>query len=590
MQQFFITPIQKLGWSVNRKVTACFICLVLLIVAGSIAVFSAILGLETTANSEQHISLEQADARAFAEQLQSQLNAYSDAIYLTQQKVINSSYALQPQDSITRLKLDDPQQIHDPNSNLAKIDSSYGELSKIFTQLNKFLLAGEIKQADSLWSANQTLRLYITDTTDRFQKDLAQQQQILQDASSFSSTLTKTIAVLTGVLAALLAIFFAWLISATISKPLAQTRKYLENIAKGDLTKNLYLNNKDELGDLAQALNLTVGTMRGVLESFDIGSQMQQVVDNLDLISNEQYSHANEQVSYIGQVNIAMAQLSSTAKTINENAANVATAAQTTFEQVQKVNDTTEDVSQAVHELNQVVAQTGSSIEKAENEFGQLIEQLNEMYEQSRSIEQIVSIITDIASQTHLLSLNASIEAAGAGEFGSRFAVVAREVKDLSLKCSKASEEVKQWVVHTRTNIQQTRLEAEQRQESINRIVNLGTKVGKVVEVVLERVQSNQNAAQAILEAAEKSAFQAAQIKSAAYEQQAASQQIVYTVNNITDVVNKGAKRSGEITITSSQLNSISQSLTTRLAELKLPLSPGNTDDIKVGTPVEAIA
>lgn len=575
MQQLFAKPVQRLRWSVNRKITACFIVLVALIAVGSIAVFVAILDLENTANKQRHINLEQADARAFSEQLQTQINAYSDAIYLTQQKVINSSYGLQTQDSITRLQSDDPEQIKNPNSTLAKINSSYSELSKIFTQLNKYLLAEDTVQADVLWSDNQNLRLYITNATDEFQKELDQQAQVLTDSSSFSSTFTKSTAIITGVLAVLFAVFFAWLVSAIVSKPLATTRQYLEEIAKGDLTRNLHLENRDELGDLANALNMTVGTLRGVLESFDIGSQMQQVVTNLDHISNEQYSHANEQVTHIDQINLSMSELNSTASVINENAASVAQAAQITFEQVQKVTTTTEEVNQAVQELNQIVAETGSSIVKTEDEFGQLIEKLKEMDAQSQSIERIIAIITDIASQTHLLSLNASIEAAGAGEFGARFAVVAKEVKDLAVRSSKASEEVKNWVINTRRDIQTTLQEAEQRQEGMNKIVDLGTKVEKVVEIVLERVQTNQIAAQAILNAAEKSALQATQIKSAAYEQQAASQQILYTISNISEVVNLGAKRSGEITITAGQLNSISQSLTNRLAEMRLPLTQG---------------
>ncbi len=575
MKHLIISSFQKLKWSVNRKITACFISLLFLILVSSIVVFFSILNLEASNNAQRQKSLTLLEARNFSRQLQNQFSAYSDAIYLTQQKVINASYSLQTQDSLTRIRLAEPTKMADPNSNLAKLSSGYAELNKIFGQLNKLLLDQDVTGADRLWATNLTLRNFVLNTSAAYQKELTDENNLFGQESENSSTFTKSTAVFTGALGVVVAAFLAWLVSEAIGRPLAITRRYLEAMSAGDLSGTLTLINQDELGDLAHALNISVGTLRGILESFNIGSQIEDAVTDLKLISTKQADYAVEQVSYITQASSAMHELSSTAEAINENASGVAEAAKTTLKQVQYVSNASTEVSQVVQELKLVVEEASNGIVQANQDFTYLIQRLNEVDKQSQSTNVIIEIITDIAHQTHLLSLNAAIEAAGAGQFGERFSVIAREVKELAARSSKSADEVKSLIAGTRQSIEEARSQAEIRQQNIGNVVSLGSQVEEVVEKVLLRVETNQKAVTAILEAAELSNYQATQIKSAAFEQQAASQQILATINSITEAVNIGAEGSNKVAYTSVQLSHISRSLTERLAELKLPVTVG---------------
>ena len=320
-------------------------------------------------------------------------------------------------------------------------------------------------------------------------------------------------------------------------------------------------------------MNQSVATFRGVLESFNIGSQMEQVVNNLKQVSTQQNHHANEQVGHISQISSSMKQLSSSARIINENANRVVIAAQTTLQQVQNVSDATTEVSLTVAELQAVVDEAGVGVEKAKDDFTYLIERLNEVDEQSQSIEVIIRILNEIAAETHLLSLNASIEAAGAGQYGERFAIVASQVKELATRSSKASENVNELIVNTRNNIQSMRREAHARQQTFGTLVDLGSRVDTVVKQVLVRVNSSLDSANAILDAAQESTSQSNQIKAATSEQQTASEQILSTIKDLSYVVNIGAESSNEVAVTSNQLDDISRSLTSRLAELKLPVA-----------------
>ncbi len=570
---FVVTMFQKLKWSVTKKITFCFSLLVLLILTSSVLIFVSIVNLESNATAERHKSIALADGRSFREHVQSQLNAYSDAIYLTQQRVINSSYALQAQDSLTKLRLDEPDKLQNPQSQLFILDKSYQELTKIFVELNRNLLNQEVAEADRLWAGNLGLRNYILNSTDNYLKELELDNQLIIQDSSFSSVFTKSIAVAAGLLAIIFAVLLAWLLSAAIGQPMATIRRYLDKVSAGDYSGSLLLPNRDELGDLAQALNFNVETFRGLIESFNIGSKIEEAVKNLKTVSSRQARNANEQVSYTTQVSAAMQELSATAQAINQNADEVAEASQTTFGQVQTVINTSAEVSKTVQQLKEVVVKAGQSIELANADFGFLVEKLNDVDSHSQNSEVIVKIITELAQQIHLLALNAAIEAVGAGTYGERFAVIAREVKDLAARSSQSAGNIKTLIVATRRATQEARLQALERHENVGNLVDLGSKVEQVVEIVLSQVDTNQQAVQAILDAAEKSAYQSSQIRAAAYEQQAASEQILANIRSITEAVSVGAEGSHNVAATSVQLSLISAALTNRLAQLSLPIA-----------------
>ena len=185
MQRFIITPFQRLSWSVNRKVTLCFALLVLLIIGGSTVVFVSILTLESNSNAERHKSLEVDDARAFDVQLSNQISAYNVAIYQTQQQVINSSYSLEVQDSLTRLKADDPTQLQNKDSLLYKLDASYQELAKVFKKLDGVLFQKQVTAADQIWTTNSDLRNYVTNTSSQFQKQLNAENAAIIEQRAF---------------------------------------------------------------------------------------------------------------------------------------------------------------------------------------------------------------------------------------------------------------------------------------------------------------------------------------------------------------------------------------------------------------------
>lgn len=190
---------------------------------------------------------------------------------------------------------------------------------------------------------------------------------------------------------------------------------YAEQVASGDLTVDVDISQKDEVGQLAEALKNMISQLSGVVSTVASGSELivaastQLAEGNQDLSSRTEF-----QASSIEETSAAIEEMNAS---IRSNADNTITANQLSSEVVTKTGD-------------------GSSA------VNQVIESMNEISHSSSRISDIIEVINNIAFQTNLLALNASIEAARAGEQGKGFAVVAVEVRKLAKRSDKAATEI----------------------------------------------------------------------------------------------------------------------------------------------------
>ncbi|WP_407342035.1 methyl-accepting chemotaxis protein [Pengzhenrongella phosphoraccumulans] len=207
-----------------------------------------------------------------------------------------------------------------------------------------------------------------------------------------------------------------------VTVPLHQMQVLVTTAAAGDLTGRTTLRSKDEFGALGGALNRMFDSLGGVLTTI-AGSAAS-------------LSAATE------ELNLASTQIATSAEESAVRANVVAAAAEQVSTNVQTVAAGTEQMSASIREIAKNTNDAASVAAMAVRVAKEANDTVSQLGQSSAEIGGVIKVINSIAEQTNLLALNATIEAARAGEAGKGFAVVASEVKDLARETSRATEDI----------------------------------------------------------------------------------------------------------------------------------------------------
>ncbi len=367
----------------------------------------------------------------------------------------------------------------------------------------------------------------------------------------------KTTVVVIAIFAILIGVFLSFIIGRSIAAVIKKAVSFAEEIASGDLSGVLKINQTDELGTLAKALNSIaehlsklIGKMSGEVLSLASTS------NELSAISIKMADSADAASQRSNNVAVAAEEMSA-------NMNSVAAASEEASTNVNMVASATEEVSATTNEVAGRTVEARGITESAVSLAQSSSEKVNALGDAANEISKVTETITEISDQTNLLALNATIEAARAGEAGKGFAVVANEIKELAKQTAEATGEIRSSIESIQKSTDETVIE-------INQITDVISSVDNIVIEIATSVEEQSAVTTEIAGNVSQAAMGISEVNENVSQISTVSNEIATDITNVSNVAKELAVQGGSVKSNSAELSEIAVELRNLSEQFKI--------------------
>ena len=385
--------------------------------------------------------------------------------------------------------------------------------------------------------------------------------------------------------AALVLSFVLYLLFArSITVPLSKAVAFAQTVASGDFTRQLPIRGRNEVGELAEALNgmsVKLSQMVAVVQqdAEELAASSSQISGSALKLSEG----AQSQASNIEKTSASMEELSASVEQVAEHAQSQAAAAEQGASSMNQALGTVEVVSTSLEEISALAKESVESAAAGSLAVQSVVEGINTIARGSERIAGILTVISDIADQTNLLALNASIEAARAGEHGRGFAVVAAEVSKLADRSSSSTREIDSLIKESIRNVTKGVETAQSSEKAMQQIRDASQRVNAMIAKVTESMGTQVGAIKELAKSLSNVAEMSQNISASTEEQTTNARQMSQTIEGINEVTQSTASGAEQMSASTERLLGMAQDLRRlvvqfKIAEKNAGLVTGETD------------
>jgi methyl-accepting chemotaxis protein len=399
--------------------------------------------------------------------------------------------------------------------------------------------------------------------------------QLTYSMNALSPHMYRTIVINTIV--DIVVLIIAILIIITIVKkqlrPLDDVARALEEINRGggDLTKTIDIKTRDEVGYVAYLFNQLIAQLRGVIQTI-MSASNHVSASSIEMTnsSGNLASVAQDQAASIEETSSAMEEIKATIDSVSETARSQALKARDSRSLMEFLSESINTINKNAQIASQMADDTHNYAMDGEQVLGQTVSGMKEINESSGKIKDIVTIINDISDQINLLSLNASIEAARAGDHGKGFAVVAEEIAKLAEQTAGSTGEINKLIQESNARVSDGSALVSKTAESLRLIIGNVKKTASLMEQIAKSsIELNETSVKAADNSKDVNRM-SDEISIMMEEQSISSNEIIKAIDKINDVTQSVASGSEELAASAEELSSQSELLNNLVKRFKI--------------------
>lgn len=381
----------------------------------------------------------------------------------------------------------------------------------------------------------------------------------------------RNIMVLFGVVSTVILMILIERITHIVIKPVKKLTDIIKTMTEGDFTVSSHTKSNDEIGVMGRCVEKFIAAISSMIASIDgVSDALHSQADNSKDISEQMFSASKEQNNSMKELNNTVEQLSLSVGEIAQSATTLAMLVEETKDDGDGVNSKMKETVNVSKTGKEAIQDVSMAMEDINSSVKKLQFAIDKVGVASEEITNITKVIGNIADETNLLSLNASIEAARAGDAGKGFAVVAMEIGKLAQTSVNSVQNIDNLVLEIKTSVKDVVSQACDSVKNINSSSVLIKDAVDTFDVIFENIEVTGNLIQDMMQKVEKVEDVARNVAAVSEEQAASSEEILGSSNILVEQANSLMKNSETVAKGSEQLTASAEELATQIGIFKI--------------------